>query len=101
MAAIYSQIAALGDRLEACRPVADLRHFFRARDSTHAGKLTEKARVTAYQNGIVIQEDHEIQGPTGIHYEQYKGEVSKGPIVLQGDHDTVQFRNVWILPQEF
>jgi len=45
-----------------------------------------------YHNDILIHQDEEIKGPTGIQYEQYKGEVPKGPIVLQGDHDTVQFR---------
>jgi hypothetical protein len=29
------------------------------------------------------------------------GEVPKGPIVLQGDHDTVQFRNVWLVPTNY
>jgi hypothetical protein len=27
--------------------------------------------------------------------------VPKGPIVLQGDHDTVQFRNVWLVPANY
>ena len=75
--------------------------FFRAPRFDTDGKLTEKARATVYQNGILIHRDHEIEGPTGIQYEQYKGEVPKGPIVLQGDHDTVQFRNVWIVPEKY
>jgi hypothetical protein len=75
--------------------------FFRAPRFDANGKLVEKARATVYQNGILIHEDAEIQGPTGIQYEQYKGEVPKGPIVLQGDHDTVQFRNVWIVPAKY
>ena len=75
--------------------------FFRAPRFDAKGKLVEKARATVYQNDILIQEDEEIKGPTGIQYEQYKGEVPKGPIVLQGDHDPVQFRNVWILPTEY
>ena len=75
--------------------------FFRAPRFDAGGKLVEKARATVYQNGILIHQDEEIQGPTGIQYEQYKGEVPKGPIVLQGDHDTVQFRNVWIVPAKY
>jgi len=75
--------------------------FFRAPRFDANDKLVEKARATVYQNGIVIHEDEEIQGPTGIQYEQYKGEVPKGPIVLQGDHDTVRFRNVWIVPEKY
>ncbi len=98
---IYSEIP---PKVIASKPVGEWQTydiFFRALRFDDAGKLTEKARVTAYQNGTLIHEDQEIPGPTGIQYEQYKGEVPKGPIVLQGDHDTVQFRNVWILPQEY
>ena len=65
------------------------------------GKLVVKARATVYQNGTLIHEDEEIPSPTGIQYEQYKGEVPKGPIVLQGDHDPVQFRNVWVVPEKY
>ena len=75
--------------------------FFRAPRFDADGKRVEKARATVYQNNILLHEDAEIQGPTGIQYEQYKGEVPKGPIVLQGDHDTVLFRNVWILPEQY
>jgi len=75
--------------------------FFRAPRFDADGKLVEKARATVYQNDILIHEDGEIKGPTGIQYEQYKGEAPKGPIVLQGDHDTVLFRNVWIVPAAY
>jgi hypothetical protein len=75
--------------------------FFRAPRFDTDGKVVEKARATVYQNGILIHRDAEFQGPTGIQYEQYKGEASKGPIVLQGDHDTVKFRNVWIVPAKY
>jgi hypothetical protein len=75
--------------------------FFRAPRFDTSGKVVEKARATVYQNGILIHEDQEFKGPTGIQYEQYKGEAPKGPIVLQGDHDTVQFRNVWIVPAKY
>jgi hypothetical protein len=75
--------------------------FFRAPRFDGKGKVAEKARATVYQNGILIQEDAEFQGPTGIQYEQYKTEAPKGPIVLQGDHDPVQFRNVWVVPASY
>jgi hypothetical protein len=75
--------------------------FFRAPRFDTSGKLVEKARATVYQNGILIHDDEEIKGPTGIQYGEYKGEVPQGPIVLQGDHDAVQFRNVWIVPAKY
>jgi hypothetical protein len=75
--------------------------FFRAPRFDANGKRTEPARATVYQNGTLIHQDQDFHGPTGIQYEQYKGEVARGPVVLQGDHDTVQFRNVWVLPAKY
>jgi len=75
--------------------------FFRAPRFDARGKVVENARATVYQNGTLIQCDADFKGPTGIQYEQYKIEVPKGPIVLQGDHDAVQFRNVWIVPAKY
>jgi hypothetical protein len=75
--------------------------FFRAPRFDASGNVVEKARATVYQNRILIHQDAEFNGPTGIQYEQYKGEAPKGPLVLQGDHDTVQFRNVWLLPAKY
>jgi hypothetical protein len=99
--AFYSQIP---PKVNASKPAGQWQTFdifFRAPRFDDAGKLTEKARATVYQNGILIQEDQEFRGPTGIQYGQYKGEVPKGPIVLQGDHDPVQFRSVWVLPAQY
>ena len=75
--------------------------FFRAPRFDASGKLTEKARATVYQNGTLLHEDAEIKGPTGIQYGEFKGEVPKGPVVLQGDHGPVQFRNVWLVPEKY
>jgi hypothetical protein len=75
--------------------------FFRAPRFDANGKVIENARATVYQNGVLIHEDAEFQGPTGIQYEEYKEEAPKGPIVLQGDHDAVQFRNVWVVPAQY
>ena len=52
--------------------------FFRA-PRFDDGKLVEKARITVYQNGALLHENAPIQGPTGIQYGEFKGEVAKGP----------------------
>jgi hypothetical protein len=75
--------------------------FFRAPRFDANGKLVENARATVYQNGVLIHENQEFKGPSGIQYELYKDEAPKGPIVLQGDHDAVQFRNVWVVPEKY
>jgi hypothetical protein len=60
------------------------------------GKKTAKARVTVIQNGKKIQDDVEIAGPTGS--ELLKDGPAPGPIMLQYHHNSVKFRNVWIVP---
>ena len=63
------------------------------------GKLTEKPRVTVFQNGILIQNNTEIQGLTANHEGFEKVDVSSpGPIVLQDHGNPVKYRNVWIVP---
>jgi hypothetical protein len=99
--AVYSEVPPL---VMASKPAGQWQTydiFFRAPRFDEAGKVVERPRVTAYQNGLLIQKDTEIPGPTGIQYEQYKDEVPKGPLVLQGDHDPVQFRKVWVLPASY
>jgi len=99
--AFYSQTP---PKVIASRPAGEWQTydiFFRAPRFDTKGKLVEKARATVYQNDTLIHQDEEIKGPTGIQYEQYKGEAPKGPIILQGDHDAVQFRNVWIVPAKY
>lgn len=72
--------------------------IFRAPRFDSDNKLTEKARATVYMNDVLVQDNQEFNGPTGIQYGEFKGEVKTGPIVLQGDHSPVHFRNVWVVP---
>ncbi len=99
--AFYSQVP---PRVIASKPAGQWQTFdifFRAPRFDEKGKLVEKARATVYQNGTLIHENAEFKGPTGIQYGEFKGEAPKGPVVLQGDHDPVQFRNVWIVPANY
>jgi type 1 glutamine amidotransferase len=45
-------------------------------------------------NGEVIQENVEVAGPTGGNLG--RGDVARGPLMLQGDHGPVAFRNIKI-----
>lgn len=63
------------------------------------GKLTEKARATVFLNGVLVQNNEEFNGPTGIQYGEFKDEVKTGPVIFQGDHDPVQYRNIWVVAQ--
>lgn len=57
------------------------------------GKKTENARITVYQNGQLIHDDYSIIAKTGAGK---KEGPEPAPIKLQGHHNPVRFRNVWI-----
>ncbi len=56
-------------------------------------RKTENARVTVFQNGELIHDDVVLQRETGVGKRE---ENSDRPILFQGHHNQVQFRNVWI-----
>lgn len=56
---------------------------------------TENARVTVRHNGVVIQDNVELPGPTGGA--KYKGEPNHpAPLQLQEHRNEVQFQNIWV-----
>lgn len=57
------------------------------------GKKTENARITVYHNGELIHDDYSIPRKTGVGKPEGP---EPGPIKLQGHHNPVKFRNVWI-----
>jgi hypothetical protein len=61
-----------------------------------AGKVTKKARVTLVWNGEKVIDNAEIDGPTGAAMDNKVTEP--GPLMLQGDHGRVSFRNIRIRP---
>ncbi len=69
---------------------------FRAPRFNEAGRLTEKARVTVFHNGQVIQNNVELHGQTGGALDEHYAEP--GPLLLQDHGNLVRFRNVWIVP---
>ena len=71
---------------------------FRAPRFDAEGKKTASARfVKVVLNGEVIHEDVEVEYPTGSAW-RLKKEAPTGPLLLQGDHGSVAFRNVRIRP---
>jgi len=83
-------------RVNAARPFGEwqtLDVIFRAPRLDSAGKKVKNARFDkVVLNGQVIHENVELATPTG-HAWRLK-EVARGPILLQGDHGPVAFRNV-------
>jgi hypothetical protein len=94
--AIYNQKA---PEVNACLPPGQWQTYditFTAAKFDTDGKKTAPARVTILQNGKMIQNDAEIKGVTGGNL--LKESADPGPIILQYHHNSIRFRNVWIVP---
>lgn len=62
------------------------------------GGLERPARMTVLHNGVVIQDNVEIQGATAHKKEAaYQPHADKLPISLQDHNDPVRFRNIWVV----
>jgi hypothetical protein len=82
------------DRL-ASKPAGEWQSFdivFRAARFDGEAKV-EDARLTAYQNGQLIHDDFAIPRKTGAGKAEGPAAL---PVKLQGHHNPVRFRNVWI-----
>lgn len=87
-------------RVNASRPPGQWQNFdviFRAPRFDETGKKISNARFEKIvHNGVVIHEDVELTGPTRAS--AYEDEKPAGPLMLQGDHGPVAYRNIWIEP---
>jgi rubredoxin len=85
-------------RTNACKPPGQWQTYdinFRAPRFDASGKKTERARfLKVVHNSKVIQENVEVPGPTVASLGG--AEKPYGPILLQGDHGPVAFRNIRI-----
>lgn len=62
-----------------------------------SGKLTRPAHVTVIHNGVLVQDNVELTGPTGHHVRPpYKAGPEKAPLALQDHNHAVRYRNIWI-----
>src|SRR5438874_12324480 len=61
------------------------------------GKLQHPARITLLHNGVLVQDNVELTGPTA-HGERpaYKPGAEKAPLQLQDHGAPLRFRNIWI-----
>jgi hypothetical protein len=94
--AIYSKIA---PTVNACKPADEWQSFdvvFRQARLNDAGEVAEKARITVKQNDTLIIDDQEIDGVTGGALDNKEG--TPGPLLLQGDHSSIKYRNILIRP---
>jgi len=70
---------------------------FRApRFNAQGEKTSPAAFIKVVHNGKVVHHYVELSGPTRASL--YNDETSVGPIMLQGDHGSVAYRNMWVQP---
>ena len=83
-------------RINASRAPGLWQHFrilFRAPRFDANGNKVENARFEkVYHNGVLIHEDVEVTGPTRAA--AFGDEVAEAPLMIQGDHGGVAFRNI-------
>ncbi|MBI3569156.1 MAG: DUF1080 domain-containing protein [Gemmatimonadetes bacterium] len=61
-----------------------------------AGKVTAPGRFTVFHNGVLVQDDVSLLGPTShMVREPYTAHADRLPIALQDHGHPVRYRNIW------
>ncbi len=96
-AAVYGQYPPL---YNASRPPGEWQSydiFFRRPRFDPKGTLVRPARVTVVHNGILVQDNVELAGPTSwLQNAPYKAHADRLPFSLQDHSNPVRFRNIWV-----
>ena len=96
-AAVYGQYPPL---VNAARPPGQWQSYdivFHGPRFDSAGKLLRPARVTVLHNGVLVQDNVELSGPTAHKARPpYSPQPEKLPLALQDHSNPIRFRNIWI-----
>ncbi len=87
-------------KVNASRPPGQWQTYdiiFRAPRFDDAGEKIANARFDQVtHNGVVVHEHVEVTGPTRAA--AFQDELTTGPLMLQGDHGPVAYRNIRVVP---
>jgi len=96
---IYRQYAPL---VNASRKPGEWQSYdivFKAPKFDEQGKVTERARITVFHNGVLIQNNVEIYGVTwDDRAALYIAHAPKASLKLQDHGNPLRYRNIWIRP---
>lgn len=70
--------------------------FLAAKFDSKGTKIANAKIVKLWHNGTLVHKDVELTGPTRGSFKP--NDLARGPLVLQGDHGPVAFRNIWVAP---
>lgn len=70
--------------------------IFMAPVFTEKGTLKTPARITVLHNGVLIQNNFELRGPTEYNRIPMYAAHGKASLMLQDHGDLVSFRNIWV-----
>jgi hypothetical protein len=60
-------------------------------------QLVEPARMTVFHNGVLVQDNAELTGPTAHKARPpYKAHADKLPLSLQDHGNPIRYRNIWL-----
>ncbi|GAB5409695.1 MAG: DUF1080 domain-containing protein [Balneolaceae bacterium] len=86
--------------VNASKPVNEWQEYdiiFMAPKFSEKGTLVSPAKITVFHNGVLVQNNVELLGPTCyIGTPFYVAHEAKLPLALQDHGDPMQFRNIWI-----
>lgn len=96
-ASVYGQFPPL---VNACRPPGEWQAFdiiFYRPHFDKNGNLIHPVRMTVLHNGVLVQDNVELLGPTAWKKRvPYKPHPEKMPLSLQDHGNPVRYRNIWI-----
>ena len=97
--AVYGQFPPLANAL---RPAGEWQYYdieFHRPIFDAQGQLIRPARLTADMNGVRVQNNVQLTGPTGFKKRPpYVAHADRLPLTLQDHGDMLRYRNIWLVP---